>query len=389
MRKFAAIFIFVYLAACSTGEVVIPASTADSPHISTPITTQVSLPATDTPAPTSTPTAVPTAIGGGAGKIAFTSEQDGYPEIYVINADGSGLIKLANNITPKYEPSWSPDGKKIAFGTNDNESASLYVMNADGSNPVKLIDTNDISTYDSATSDWRFEVSPLWSPDGTRIAFEVSYYIGCCSSNGYIHLVNADGSGLVGSTAIPIWERFTWSPDSKKITLGSSCGGWGICVMNADGTNLTNLTKSSSIDTRPIWSPDGQRIAFGSNRNGTRDIFVMNADGTNMVDLTNNNNATDSSPVWSPDGEKIVFTAVWDDGSAIFVMNADGTNLINLTSTHPAGGRNMVWSPDGTKIAFVSDIDDTSEIYVVDADGSNVVRLTNNDVNDNSPVWSP
>ncbi|MBL8101715.1 MAG: PD40 domain-containing protein, partial [Anaerolineales bacterium] len=199
MRKFGVMFIFIFLAACSTAEAGTPASTADTPHASTSISTQTSIPSTDTPAPTIPPTALPTAIGGGGGKIAFTSERDGSSEIYVVNADGSGLSPLANEITPKYDPSWSPDGEKIAFGTNDNDSASLYIMNADGSNPVKLIDTHDISTYDSATSDWRFEVSPIWSPDGTKIAFEVSYYIGCCSSHGYIHLVNADGSGLVGS----------------------------------------------------------------------------------------------------------------------------------------------------------------------------------------------
>jgi Tol biopolymer transport system component len=396
MKKLRVVFLFVFLVGCSSNQNDFSIVTQSIVQTSTPIPTQTAAPPTQTLTPTATftPTVTSTAIGGGGGKIAFTSERNGAPEIYVINPDGSNLIKLTNDITPKYAPSWSPDGKKIVFGTNDNDSASLYIMNGDGSNPMKLIDTNDISTYDQATSDWQFGGSPVWSPDGTKIAFRVSYYIGCCFSNSYIHVVNADGNDLVGSTALPIWERFVWSPDSQKIAFGSGCGGWGICVMNADGTNLINLTRSSTGDGWPSWSPDGKRIAFSSHRNGMNDIYVMNADGTNIVDLTNNNNAADGGPefgpIWSPVGEKIVFTAVRDDGLAVYVMNADGTNLVNLTSTHPAGGRNMVWSPDSTKIAFfISDMDNTSEIYVVDADGTNLVRLTNNDVNDYSPVWSP
>lgn len=391
MKKIQVVFLLLLLLGCSSTQNDIPVETPNITLPSTPVPTQTAIHPTQTLTPTAmfTPTITSTAIGGGGGKIAFTSERDGVSEIYVINPDGSNLIKLANDVSPKYGPSWSPDGKKIAFGTNDNDSASLYIMNADGTNPTKLIDTKDISTYDRATSDWRFGGSSLWSPDGKKLVFRVSYHIGCCYSSSYIHVVNADGSGLISSTGLPVWERLAWSPDSQKIVFGSGCGGPGICVMNADGTDLINITMSSALDIWPIWSPDGRKIAFISDRNGTSDIYVMNADGTNVVDLTNNNNASDFTPIWSPDGKKIVFTSSRDDGSAIYVMNVDGTHLINLTSSSPAGGRDMVWSPDGTKIAFISDNNYTSEIYVVDADGTNLIRLTNNDVNDDTPVWSP
>jgi Tol biopolymer transport system component len=393
MKKLQIILLFVFLVGCAPSPNVFPVVTPSVEQTPILIPTQTAIPPTETltAPPTFTPLPTATATGGGAGKIAFTSEQDGYPEIYVINSDGTNLIKLSNEIHPKSGPSWSPDGTKIAFATNNNDSASLYIMNADGSNPVKLIDTKDIAVYDQATPDWRFGGSALWSPDGTKLVFRVSYYIGCCFSYSYIHVVNANGSGLISSTIFPIWERLVWSPDSQKIAFGSGCGGWGICVMNADGTDLINLTKSHG--GWPSWSPDGKRIAFSSARNGTNDIYVMNVDGTNIVDLTNNNNASDggpeAGPIWSPDGEKIVFSSSRDDGSAIYVMNADGTNLINLTSNHPISGLNMVLSPDSSKIAFVSDVDGNSEIYVVDVDGSNLIRLTNNDANVYSPVWSP
>lgn len=391
MKKLRIVFLLVLLAGCSSNQNDFPIVTQSIVQASTPILAQTAAPSIQesTPIATFTPAAISTAIGGGGEKIAFTSEQDGVLEIYIINPDGSNLLKLTNDITPKYAPSWSPDGKKIAFGTNDNASASLYIMNGDGSNPMKLIDTNDIGTYDQATSDWQFDGSPLWSPDGTKFVFRVSYSIGCCFSSSYIHVVNADGGDLISSTELPVWAHIAWSPDSQKITFGSGCGGWSICVMNADGTNLINLTMGGEGDGWPSWSPDGKRIAFSSNRNGTSDIYVINTDGTNLVNLTNNNNASDFFPIWSPNGEKIAFVFNWNDGSTIHVMNADGTNVIHLTNTYPAGGRDMVWSPDSTKIVFIADNNYTSEIYVIDADGSNLVRLTNNDVNDYSPVWSP
>ncbi len=135
------------------------------------ISTQTSIPSTDTPAPapTNPPTALPTVVGGGGGKIAFTSDRDGYEEIYVVNTDGSSLTKLANDITPKFHPAWSPDGGKIAFGSNNDDTASIYIMNADGSSPTRLFDTTEISLYDPANTELRFVegcCSTTWSPDG-------------------------------------------------------------------------------------------------------------------------------------------------------------------------------------------------------------------------------
>ena len=65
--------------------------------------------------------------------------------------------------------------------------------------------------------------------------------------------------------------------------------------MNADGTNLTQLTNNTSRDIPPSWSPDGKRVAFVSDRDGNDEIYVMNADGTNVTRLTNND-AYDSQP---------------------------------------------------------------------------------------------
>ena len=74
------------------------------------------------------------------------------------------------------------------------------------------------------------------------------------------------------------------------------------------------------------------KIAFVSTRDGNHEIYVMNADGTNLINLTNHPTAADQHPSWSPDGRKIAFHSYRDGNSEIYVMNADGANPIRLTN---------------------------------------------------------
>lgn len=393
MRKFAAIFVFVYLVACSSSETGTPASTADSPHISTPITTQTSLPATETqvPTPTIPPTAVPTAIGGGGGKIAFSSERDGSSEIYVVNADGSGLSPLANEITPKFNPAWSPDGSKIAFGTSDGgDTASIYIMNADGSSPVKIIDTTEISVYYPANMDLRFLAgccSISWSPDGTKILLRIVYFKGCCSQDGNLYLINADGSNLIHVSAYDSYSNPVWSPDSQKILFEGNCRELAICVMDADGTNLTKLAQKHK-NRNPIWSPDGKKIAFSTGRGDNSEIHVMNADGSDLTSISYTISPWDENHIWSPDSQKISFLTYRDGNQEIYTVNADGSGLVNLTNS-AEDEYEQIWSPDGTKIAFISSRDGSAGIFVMDSDGSHLTRLTNDNASYYGLAWSP
>ena len=76
-------------------------------------------------------------------------------------------------------------------------------------------------------------------------------------------------------------------------------GNYEIYVMDADGSNQTNLTNNPAQDGYPSWSPDGSVIAFISDRDGNYEIHVMDADGSNLTNLTNNP-ASDGSPSWLP-----------------------------------------------------------------------------------------
>src|SRR6185503_13314557 len=77
----------------------------------------------------------------GPGRIAFTSNRDGNDEIYVMNADGTGVVRLTNDPAIDQQPAWSPDGSRIAFVSNRGGKFDTYLMNADGTGVTRLTTT--------------------------------------------------------------------------------------------------------------------------------------------------------------------------------------------------------------------------------------------------------
>ncbi len=219
-------------------------------------------------------------------RIAFGSDRDGDLDIYVMQADGTGLVQLTDHPGDAGFPAWSPDGRRIAFGSGRDGDFDIYVMQADGTGLVQLTDH-------PGRDGW-----PAWSPDGRRIAFDSDR-----DGDRDIYVMQADGTGLVQLTDHPGGDGWpAWSPDGRRIAFGSDRDGdWDIYVMQADGTGLVQLTDHPGRDGWPAWSPDGRRIAFDSDRDGDWDIYVMQADGTGLVQLTDHP-GDDLLPAWSPGG---------------------------------------------------------------------------------------
>jgi hypothetical protein len=274
------------------------------------------------------------------GRIAFHSSRDGDFDIYIMNADGSGVTQLTKNTVNEFDPIWSPDGKQIAFG-RCLDVCDAVVINADGSGERVLF-------HDGFPR--------AWSPDGTRMAF---------STNGEVYVMNADGTGV---TQLSHGGGFptAWSPDGRQIAFNSDRDGDNdLYVMNTDGTGVTQLTNDPASDEgdHAGWSPDGRRFVFSSTRDGgDLDIFVMNPDGSGVTQLTRNFD-DDDDPSWSPDGTHIAFHSTRDGGDEdIFVMNADGTGVTQLTFNDgifdavPVWTRGHIAAPT-TQVHFVANGD--------------------------------
>ncbi len=252
-------------------------------------------------------------------RIAVSSRRDGNSEVYVTNADGTGVTRLTNNSAEDRSPAWSPNGSKIAFGSERDGNYEVYVMNADGSGLTNL--TNHLGWDDQ----------PAWSPDGTKIAF-TSFRDG----NGEIYVMNADGTGVTRLTNNSLdYTSPAWSPDGTKIAASHTIG---IYVMNADGSGAMLLREANTAE--PSWSPDGSRIAFSQTSGGVSDLYVMNADGSGVTRLTNQHRNAD--PAWAPDGASIAFESVRHRNADVYVMTFPASVS---TSAAQAG----LPHPDGTK----------------------------------------
>ena len=179
-----------------------------------------------------------------------------------------------------------------------------------------------------------------------------------------------------------------WSPDGTKIAFHSQRdGNWDIYIMDVTGDNLQRLTSNKNLDLFPTWSPDGSQLAFHSNRNGNYDLYIVNIESETLRQLTNDP-GSEAAPSWSPDGTRLAFAADYRGNSDIYIFDLSNATIKNLVELPGIEGE-PVWSPDGKRIAFASEKDGDYEIFVIDVDGDNLLQLTSNAVNDGSPTWSP
>ena len=335
-----------------------------------------------------TPESASAGFPGDQPQIVFHSDPGGASDLYLMNMDGSGLVRLTENFNTGPFGVVSPDGRWLAFSDLGNHDLFLLDLEAaqqgKGSEPVNL------------TESTQSEAEPAWSPDGRRLAY-VSY------DNGHIYWLELN-DGLENPTIFDtgaIGFQPTWSADGTRLAFFSDRDGNAeIYVMESDGSKQTRLTDHAAPDYSPRWSPDGQQLLFISERDGNAEVYIINTDGTGLLNLSNDP-AHDEFAFWSPDSTRIVFVSYQDGadphsighGNAeIFIVNADGSGTMNLSDNDVWNG-DPAWSPDGEWIAFTQRVGEQRQghIQIIRADGSGEIRLVGEpgEWNDCCSVWRP
>jgi TolB protein len=279
------------------------------------------------------------------GRIAFGTRANGAFNIETVRPDGSDSIMVTSGPGFHLCPDYTPDGRNIVFCGNASGAFELWTMKQNGAKLTQLTHFGAFVTF------------PDTSPDGSKIAFT-----GFISepANDQIFVVDAaTGEGAVQLTSCPAAhpECFSslpvWSPDGTRIAFSHADGfdaddnpeNEQIYVMNADGSNAHAITTGPAPkDQVPDWSPDGSKISFSMGYVGSGGIWTINADGSNAHQLTGCT-AADPTPcptgddwgtAWSPDGRQIVFlrdlTNLGIADRQVTVMNADGTGAHSIST---------------------------------------------------------
>jgi Tol biopolymer transport system component len=271
----------------------------------------------------------------------------------IVAVDLSGRqTNLTQSASFNASPAAARDGR-VAFVSDRDGVPNLYVMDADGGNVRRLngagpvVGDNDV-----------LEVSEVaWSPRGGRIAFDSQYAVepNCSQhcANWDALVIGSDGSGLE-QIALAAREA-AWSPEGGRLAYLSGVSDY---EEQASGVTITRLDGSRSIvvkalnqdanksDSGPVWSPSGDALAFEARRarNGRPWVYIVRADGRGKRPL-----AAGHDPSWSTNGKHLAFI----DGCKLMTIDRSGKGERSLSRKGECVEA-AAWSPKGPLLAYLS-----------------------------------
>jgi Tol biopolymer transport system component len=280
------------------------------------------------------------------GRIAFgVRADDGSFNIVSVLPNGAAPLQLTSGSGRHLCPDYSADGRQLVFCSNVSGAFELWTVKQNGTKATQL-------THFGA-----FAIFPDFSPDGSTIAF--SGWLDEPANDQIFVVDAATGVAPTQLTSCPAahpdcFNSYpVWSPDGSKLAFSHADGfdqddnplNEQIWVSNANGSNAHPITTGPAPkDQVPDWSPDGTKIVYTNGYIGSGGIWTVNADGSGAHQLTGCA-ATDPSPcpggddwgtAWSPDGTKIAFlhdlTGLGIADRPVYIINADGSGAVRITT---------------------------------------------------------
>jgi TolB protein len=306
-------------------------------------------------------------------------DNNGQGEIFTIDPDGSHPLRLTENPGYDAQSDWAPDGLDLLYRSSPRSSGfEVWRMTQYGENETRLTFSQDLPAdqrYSSSQPGWFPDKSRiLFRASGGP--YRISPIFAMAPEAGApIQMVLRDPAhSLWYPTLSPDMSRLLVArqytapgalPEDRAVEVANGTGRetWD-SLFTGDLQQLFNGVVSKpewAYDSAGAWSPDGTQIAFESNVDGDMDIYVMNADGTNVRQITGvepDNDAHDEGPAWSPDGRQMAFTSGPDNlHGDIHVMNVDGSDVRRLTvNEDPLPNRARDESPDWQPIPIGEDL---------------------------------
>lgn len=266
-------------------------------------------------------------------RIVFASNRAGESfQIYAMDEDGKNVVRLTQNHATDISPRWSPDGRRIAFISDREGQPRIYLMRRDAKAVSLLASTDPVLEPRGVGLDW--------AADGEHIVF-------VADGNRAIRIVNVKTGQVRTLIAGPVVPGYAhhhgvcWRRTDGAILVNSQSPASGdyqdIFQIDPRSGKVKQVTheEGASQCRAPASSPDGRRTAFVRYRDGTTpfcELIVMSADGTGPNCLQSGRDRAMSTPRWFPDGKSLTFCARKGDHDHIYKIDSDGGKLTQLTA---------------------------------------------------------